>query len=90
MSSEIKSTSFGNSVSHSSFLISQIPKLNDNNKIDWILGVKTYLKGRKLWKYVDRVVKLSEDDSKDVDKVEHLEAEKASVLEVIRATISKS
>lgn len=90
MTTEAHSTSFGNSVSHSSFLISQIPKLNDNNKVDWVLGVKTYLKGRKLWKYIERVVELSEDDSKDYDKVEHLEAEKASVLEVIRATISES
>lgn len=91
MSTEAQSsTSFGPSVSHSSFLISQIPKLNDNNKIDWVLGVKTYLKGRKLWKYIERVVELSEDDLKDYDKIEHLEAEKASVLEVIRATISES
>lgn len=91
MSTEAQSsTSFGPSVSHSSFLISQIPKLNDNNKIDWVLGVKTYLKGRKLWKYIERVVELSKDNLKDYDKIEHLEAEKASVLEVIRATISES
>lgn len=83
MSAKAQSNSFGNSVSHSSFLISQIPKLNNVNKIDWILGVKTYLKGRKLWKYIERVVLLSESDSKDYDKVKHLEAEKASVLEVI-------
>lgn len=86
MSSELQS----NPISHSSFLIGQIPKLNDNNKVDWVLGVKTYLKGRKLWKYIDRVVELTEDESKDIDKVEHIEAEKASVLEVIRATISES
>lgn len=90
MSSETQSNSFGNSVSHSSFLISQIPKLNDTNKVDWVLGIKTYLKGRKLWKYIDRVVQLSGEDAKDIDKIEHLEAEKASVLEVIRATISES
>lgn len=90
MSSEIQSSSFGNSVSHSSFLISQIPKLNDTNKVDWVLGIKTYLKGRKLWEYVERVVVLSADDSNNIDKLEHLEAEKASVLEVIRATITKS
>lgn len=55
-----------------------------------MLGIKTYLKGRKLWKYFEREIELSSDDAKDLDKIEHLVAEKASVLKVIRATISES
>lgn len=76
------------SISHSSFLLGQIPKLSDTNKVDWLLGLKTYLRGRRLWKHVDRDTSLSEEDSKDIDKVEQLECERATVLEVIRSTVS--
>lgn len=76
------------SISHSSFLLGQIPKLTDTNKVDWLLGLKTYLRGRRLWKHIDRDTSLSEEDSKDVDKVEQLECERATVLEVIRSTVS--
>lgn len=76
------------SISHSSFLLGQIPKLSDTNRVDWLLGLKTYLKGRRLWKHLDRDTSLSEDDAKDLDKVEQLECERATVLEVIRSTIS--
>ena len=76
------------SVSHSSFLLGQIPKLTDKKKVDWLLGLKTYLRGRKLWKHVDHDPSLSEEDSKDMDKVEQIECERATVLEVIRSTVS--
>lgn len=76
------------SVSHSLFLLGQIPKLTDTNKVDWLLGLKTYLRGRKLWKHIDRDTSLSEEDSKDIEKVEQLECERATVLEVIRSTVS--
>lgn len=76
------------SVSHSSFLLGQIPKLSDTNRVDWLLGLKTYLRGRRLWKHVDRDTSLSEEDAKDLDKVEQLECERAIVLEVIRSTVS--
>lgn len=76
------------SISHSSFLLGQIPKLTDTNKVDWLLGLKTYLRGRRLWKHIDCDTSLSEEDSKDVDKVEQLECERATVLEVIRSTVS--
>lgn len=76
------------SISHSSFLLGQIPKLTDTNKVDWLLGLKTYLRGRRLWKHIDRDTSLSEEDAKDLDKVEQLECERATVLEVIRSTIS--
>lgn len=75
-------------VSHSAFLIECIPKLNDSNSVDWNLGLKTYLKGRQLWKYVSREVVLSSEDAEDPDKGEALESERASVLEVIRATVT--
>ena len=70
-------------VSHSAFLIERIPKLNDTNSVDWNLGLKTYVKGRRLWKYVSRDVQLSAQDADDPDKAEALDSEKASVLEVI-------
>lgn len=76
------------SVSHSSFLLGQIPKLTNTNKVDWFLGLKTYLRGRKLWKHIERDTSLSEEDAKDLEKVEQLECEKATVLEVIRSTVS--
>lgn len=76
------------SISHSSFLLGQIPKLSDTNKVDWLLGLKTYLRGRRLWKHVDRDTSLSEEDAKDIDKVEQLECERPTVLEVIRSTVS--
>lgn len=75
-------------VSHSSFLIKRIPKLNDTNCVDWNLGLKTYLKGRRLWKHVSRDVQLSTEDAEEPEKIEALESERASVLEVIRATVS--
>lgn len=75
------------SVSHSSLIHGSIPKLTDTNKVDWNLGLKTYLKDRKLWKHVDRDTSLSVEDQKDFDKVEQLECEQATTLEVIRATI---
>lgn len=74
-------------VSHYSFLLGQIPKRSDTNKVDWLLGLKTYLRGRKLWKHIDRDTSLSEEDLKDIDKVEQLECEPATVLEVIRSTV---
>lgn len=74
--------------SHSSLLLGLIPKLNETNRVDWILGIKTYLKGRKLWKHVERDTSLSESEKLDYDKVEQLEAERATVLEVIQATIA--
>lgn len=73
--------------SHSSLLLSAIPKLNNTNKVDWKIGIKTYLWSRRLWKYVERDIKLSDEDLKDPDKVEDLEAERAGVLEIIRATV---
>lgn len=76
------------SVSHSSFLLGQIPKLTDTNKVDWLLGLKTYPWGRKLWKHIERDTSLSEKDEKDLDKVEQLECERATFLEVIRSTVS--
>lgn len=76
------------SISHSSFPLGQIPKLTDTNKVDWLLGLKTYLRGRRLWKHIDRDTSLSEEDAKDLDKVEQLESERATVLEVIGSTIS--
>lgn len=76
------------SISHSSFLLGQIPKLTDTNKVDWMLGLKTYLRGRRLWKHIDRDTSLSEEDAKDLDKVEQRECERANVLEIIRSTIS--
>lgn len=83
----MSSTNNTSSVSHSSFLLGQIPKLLDTNKVDWLLGLKTYLRGRKLWKHIDRDTSLSEEDSKNLDKVEQLECERATVVEVIRSTV---
>ena len=73
--------------SHSSLLLGAIPKLNDINKVDWKIGLKTYLRSRRLWKYLKREIVLSEEDLKDPDKVEDLEAELAGVLKIIRATV---
>lgn len=75
------------STSHSSLLLGAIPKLNDSNKIDWKIGIKTYLRSRRLWKYVERDIVLSDEDLKNPDKVEDLETERAGVLEIIRATV---
>lgn len=72
---------------HSSLLLGAIPKLNDTNKVDWKIGIKTYLRSRRLWKYVEREIILSDEDQKDPDKVEDFEAERAGVLEIIRATV---
>lgn len=74
--------------SHSSLLLGLIPKLNESTRVDWTLGIKTYLKGRKLWKHIKRDTSLSDEDKLDFDKVEQLEAERATVLEVIRATVA--
>lgn len=84
----MSSTNRSTSVSHSSFLLGQIPKLSDTNKVDWLLGLKTYLRGRKLWKHIERDTLLSEEDAKDLEKVDQLECEHATVLEVIRSTVS--
>lgn len=84
----MSSQATSSSISHSSFLLGQIPKLTDTNKVDWLLGLKTYLRGRRLWKHIDRDTSLSEEDSKDLEKVEQLECERATVLEVIRSTVS--
>lgn len=84
----MSSTNRSTSVSHSSFLLGQIPKLSDTNKVDWLLGLKTYLRGRKLWKHIERDTLLSEEDAKDLEKVDQLECERATVLEVIRSTVS--
>lgn len=48
--------------------------------MDWLLRLKNYLWGRKLWKHIDRDASLSEEDSKDLDKVEQLECERATAL----------
>lgn len=75
------------SVSHLSLLLGSIPKLTDNNKVDWNLGLKTYLKGRKLWKHFSRDTSNSSEDLKDFDKVEQPKCEQETTLKVIRATI---
>lgn len=67
--------------------MAQIPKLSDTNKVDWILGLKTYLKTRRLWKHIATDTSPSESDLKDADRLELLESERAGVLEIIRATI---
>lgn len=76
----MSSTNNTSSVSHSSFLLGQIPKLSETSKVDWLLRLKNYLWGRKLWKHIDRDASLSEEDSKDLDKVEQLECERATAL----------
>lgn len=55
--------------------------------MDWILGLKTYLKTRRLWKHIATDTSLTESDLKDSDPAEQIESEQAGVLEIIRATV---